>query len=139
VAYDQNGDLFVYGSTGTLVELPRNAGQFEQITLPLRVETPGGIAWDGKYLAIADADNATVYRFTIKGSTAKQVDSFPVDGANIIKQITIDHNRVLVPSDVTHGAGVVSVYHYPAGGERVRTLRNFSQPYAAVVSRGPKS
>jgi DNA-binding beta-propeller fold protein YncE len=142
LTYDDKGNLFVVGIANDdnlkLVELPKGGSALQLITVPQSFKIAGGIAWDGTYIVIADAGTATVYRFTIHGSSAREVDAFPVTGANTIEQLTVDGDRALVPSIVTHGSGVVSLFRYPAGGERIRTLRNFSQPYAAVISRGPK-
>jgi DNA-binding beta-propeller fold protein YncE len=142
LTYDDKGDLFVVGIANDdnlkLVELPKGENALQLITVAQPFKIAGGIAWDGKYIVIADAGTATVYRFTIKDSSAHEVDSFAVQGANTIEQLTVAGGRVLVPSIVIHSSGVVSLFRYPAGGERIRTLRNFSQPYAAVISRGPK-
>jgi hypothetical protein len=75
----------------------------------------------------------------VSGSTATEVDSVPVHGAYAIDQLTIDGDRALVPSHLSQQAGFLNICKYPAGGTRLRTLRNFSQRYAAVISRGPKS
>ncbi|HEY3676099.1 MAG TPA: hypothetical protein VGK84_08925 [Candidatus Tumulicola sp.] len=143
LTYDGKGNLFVVGEDNDdsllVVELPRGGKNLVPITISQRFDATGGIAWDGKYLAIADAGAATIYRFKVTGSTATEVGSLPVRGADTIDQLTVDGNRVIVPSNLTHQAGAVSIYRYPAGGNRLRTLRNFSQPYAAVVSRAPKS
>jgi hypothetical protein len=142
LTYDGKRNLFVVGIANDdnllVVELPNGEHNLQLIDVPQQFSIAGGIAWDGKYLDIADAGKAIIYRFTVNGSSLQEVDSISVNGANTIEQLTVDHNRVLVPSNVTHNAGVVSLYRYPAGGERLRTLRNFSQPYAAVISRGPK-
>ncbi len=142
LTYDDKGNLFVVGIANDdnlkLVELPKGGNALQSIAVAQLFKIAGGIAWDGKYIVIADAGTATVYRFTIKDSSAHEVDSFPVNGANTIRQLTVAGDRVLVPSIVIHSAGVVSLFRYPAGGERIRTLRNFSQPYAAVISLGLK-
>jgi hypothetical protein len=140
LTYDGKRNLFVVGEDNdnalTLVELPRGGNALTPITVTQPFLATGGIAWDGSDLAIADAGSATIYRFKITGSTAKEVGSLSVTGANKIEQLTIEGDRVLVPSYVAQKPGVVSIYRYPAGGDRIRTLRNFSLPYAAVVSRG---
>ncbi len=142
LTYDGKRNLFVVGEDNddalTLVELPRGGNALIPITVTQRFQATGGIAWDGSDLAIADAGAATIYRFKLTGSTAKEVGSLSVAGANTIEQLTVEGNRVLVPSYVAQHPGAVSIYHYPAGGDRIRTLRNFSLPYAAVVSRGSK-
>jgi hypothetical protein len=144
LTYDHKGDLFVVGGHPndgalTLVELPRGGKNLLPITINQSIDATGGIAWDGKYLAIADAGAATIYRFAISGSTAMEVGSVSVHGAYTIHQLTVDGSRAIVPSNLFGQPGFINIYAYPAGGTRVRTLRNFSTPYAAVVSRGPKS
>jgi hypothetical protein len=144
LTYDRKGDLFVVGKYPndgaiSLVELPRGGKNLLPITISQSFDATGGIAWDGKYLAIADAGAATIYRFAISGSTATEVGSVSVHGAYTIYQLTINGSRAIVPSNLFGQPGFINIYAYPGGGTRVRTLRNFSQPYAAVVSRPPKS
>jgi hypothetical protein len=144
LTYDNKGDLFAVGGRPndgavSLVELPRGGKNLVPIQISQHFKATGGIAWDGKYLAMADAGAATIYRFQISGSAATEVGSVAVPGAQTIDQLTIDGNRALVPSHPSQGAGFLNIYRYPAGGIRLRTLRNFSQPYAAVISFGPKT
>jgi hypothetical protein len=144
LTYDNKGDLFVIGKYPndgaiSLVELPRGGKNLLPITIGQSVDATGGIAWDGKYLAIADAGAATIYRFAISGSTATEVGSVSVHGAYTIYQLTIDGSHAIVPSNLFGDPGFINIYAYPAGGTRLRTLRNFSAPYAAVVSRAVKS
>jgi hypothetical protein len=144
VTYDGKGDLFAVGGHPndgalTLVELPHGGKNLLPITINQSIDATGGIAWDGKYLAIADAGAATIYRFSISGSTATEVGSVSVHGAYTIYQLTIDGNRAIVPSNLFGQPGFINIYAYPSGGTRLVTLRNFSTPYAAVVSRPPKT
>ncbi|HXM06490.1 MAG TPA: hypothetical protein VN936_03460, partial [Candidatus Acidoferrum sp.] len=144
LTYDGKGDLFVVGAHPNdgalaLVELPRGGKNLLPIAISQSIDATGGIAWDGKYLAIADAGAATIYRFQISGSTATEVGSVSVHGTYTIHQLTIDGGRAIVPSNLYGNPGFINIYAYPAGETRVRTLRNFSVPYAAVVSRPPKT
>jgi hypothetical protein len=87
------------------------------------------------YLAVGDADEPVIYQFDITGNQGKEVGSTPVsDSAPVIGQFFIARDRVIVPTAPADNGGYVKLYHYPAGGNASRTLSNFSQPVAVVVS-----
>jgi hypothetical protein len=137
-AYDAKGNLFVVGAVVSgqlqLAELPKGRSRFENITLNQSFIYPGGIQRDGKYMAIADAVQAVIYRFAIAGSVGTKVGSTPLDGSNTVGQFFIAGSRVIAPSAPQGSSGYVKVYDYPAGGGAKRTLSNFSSPVAVVVS-----
>ncbi|HEY2554517.1 MAG TPA: hypothetical protein VGI15_04630, partial [Candidatus Cybelea sp.] len=56
--YDDKGDLFVdglgYGSETGFAELPAGGSAFVDIALPETIYLPGGVQWDGQYMAVGD-------------------------------------------------------------------------------------
>jgi hypothetical protein len=139
-AYDHSGDLFVDGSASggklNLAELAKGQKSFSPITIGQTFKIAGALQWTDKYLAIGDY--GAIYRFSIDGDTATEVSStqLTVGEQYFPGQFTIDGARAVVPYNGDDYSGFVNLYRFPAGGTRTRTLRNFSQPYAAVISRG---
>ena len=88
--YDSNGNLFVDGvndsSAFVLAELPKGSGSFTNIDFTQKIEWPGGVQWDGKFIAVGDTDTGTIYRTnaagTVKGSTQ-------LSGSNYVNQFWI--------------------------------------------------
>jgi hypothetical protein len=140
--YDDKGNLFVDGSVSdgrlNLEELPKNEKSFSAINVGQTFLTAGALQWTGKYLAIGDYRE--IYQFSIDGDTATEVSATPLTiGGNYSPgQFTIDGARAIVPYTAQDYAGFVDLYRFPKG-DRTRSLRNFSEPFAAVISRGPKS
>jgi hypothetical protein len=82
-SYDNQGNLFVDGTSGPtsgfqLAELAHGSTKFTNITLDQAISSPGGVQWDGAYLAIADQDalkETVVYQFALNGSVGTEVSS----------------------------------------------------------------
>ncbi|HEY1883266.1 MAG TPA: hypothetical protein VGG51_09545 [Candidatus Cybelea sp.] len=120
--YDGAGNLFVDGSLESsfafgLAELATGSSSLSDVTLSGgAITSPGGIAWDGKYLDIGNAGSGTIYQ---------------TDGASILGSIATnaacqaqfyilrDHKRVIVPDLCNASTGV---YAYPAGGAAIKTV-----------------
>ena len=71
--YDSHGNLFVdasgYSSAFAFAELPRGGSALKNITLSRSVDSPGGVQWDGTFVAIGDVGKGTIYR--TDGATGK--------------------------------------------------------------------
>lgn len=141
-SYDGTGNLFIVGTSlqgaAALYEISPGSKTFKVVTINQAPSKPGGIAWDGTYLDIADSSIGAIDRYQVAGSTATQVDSIPLEATGTIGKFSISGKYLVVPFE-NGSTGFVNVYSYPAGGERLRTLRSFSIPLAAVVSTGSKS
>jgi hypothetical protein len=139
--YDPQGNLFVDGANSSSVfafaELPKGSSTFANISLNAKIEWPGGVQWDGKYVAVGDTDTGTVYRTNgakgvVKGSTQ-------LDGTNYVNQFWIASSagkkrkgaKLVAPSQ---DGGVVGFYEYPTGGSPVTTIA-VQEPFGATVSR----
>ena len=88
--YDSKGNLFVDGvnnsSSFVLAELPKGSSSFTNIDFTQKIEWPGGVQWDGKFIAVGDTDTGTIYRTNaagiVKGSTL-------LSGSNYVNQFWI--------------------------------------------------
>ena len=92
--------------------------------------------WDGKYVAVGDADTAMIYRVSAAG---KIKGSLALTGADYVNQFWIESSASKTRG---HGAtaiapsqdgGVVGYYQYPAGGAAMTTI-SVSEPFGATVS-----
>ncbi len=147
--YDNAGNLFVDGQTYQgffqFAELPKGAKKFKPITLSQTINYPGGVRWDGKYLAVGDQGDypyvdiqPAIYRFTIKGNKGKLVGTTTLTAATREFDFWLQGNKVILPDpqdEAPGGNGAVLVYNYPAGGVLTSQVAG-NIPYGAVVSMG---
>jgi DNA-binding beta-propeller fold protein YncE len=139
--YDAQRNLFVDGVTGSsafaFAELPKGSSTFTNIALNQKIEWPGGVQWDGKYVAVGDTDAAAIYQ--TNGAKGQVKGTTQLDGANYVNQFWIDttgkkkrqHESVVAPSQ---DGGVAGLYNYPAGGSPKATI-TVSEPFGATVSK----
>ena len=142
--YDENGNLFLDGAGqhgSTLAELSNGSSSLVNIKLDfVTIDYPGGVQWDGKYVAVGDqvyygSQAGVIYRIKVKGSVGKPVGetvlSDPSQPVNI-GQFWIQGSRIVGPS-FPASAGI---WHYPAGGPPIRILPGEAPygPIGAVVS-----
>jgi hypothetical protein len=140
-SYDNKGNIFVVGLTNgspgviKLAELPKGGSTFKDIKLDQAFGFPGGLQWDGKYLAAGDSYAKTIYQFTISNGSGKKIGSTPLDGSAGIRQFFIAIGVVINPVMPPGKGGYVKFYKYPAGGTAILTLTdNVSAPTGAAVS-----
>jgi hypothetical protein len=139
-AYDNKGNLFVdqipyHKRKGTYIgELPNGSKTFRNIKLSKSIGAPGGIQWDGKYVAIEDPNANVVYRVLFSGSSGTVVSTVTLGGAKFIAQFWIERRRLIGPDEY----GFVGFWKYPAGGPALKTISGpFSVPVGATVSASP--
>lgn len=142
-AYDDNGDLFVVGNVlpGYVLHVAElhPDGSFQDITLDQNFEGGGAVQWVGKTLDIGDSRAARIYEFAMSGANGTETGNTPLPGLAKLAGFFIHGSTVIAPTgQLVLKPGYVALYRYPGGGERLHTLRNFSDPTAAVVSLGPK-
>ena len=137
--YDDKGNLYVdglYTSSFAFGELPHRKSSFTNITLDTFVYQPGGVQWDGKYVAIGDEDlyNNVIYDFQITGTQGKlaRPGGTPLDGAKLVIQFWIQGKTVIGPNH--GGTGSVMFFKYPSGGSPTKVLHAFSTPVGSTVS-----
>lgn len=131
--YDGRGNLYIDGwdrsANAILVQLPKGRSTFTISKVNKSVQTPSGVQWDGKYVAIGDKGAGLIYRTngtgqvaqTIKLQNGTDVDGFWIQG------------KTLVGPDAQSG-GAVGFWTYPSGGAPARTVSGFYYPIAVTVS-----
>jgi hypothetical protein len=137
--YDSDGDLFVdgtsTGSTFEFAELPSGGTSFETIALDQPIDFPGGVEWDGRYVAIGDQEQPYIYEFAISGSSGTKVGSTPLYDTDDVSQFSIARGRVITPDFLNNE---VQVFKYPAGGSAIKTIPNITTPIGSALSKAKK-
>lgn len=163
--YDDRGDLYVGGdSSGTLCELPHNKSKFRTVQIEygsqkFSIDFPGGIIWDGKYLALGDQEMGGGYETGVYQAEVLHSGNLKIVGKtelsdNCYSDYTDDMNPFIVGkknTPVNHVQGTefvgpnlwcydagsprVDYWKYPAGGMPYTYLANPpGEPYGAAVS-----
>lgn len=134
--YDASGNLFADGwdryGKFIVTELPKGDSSLKLFYPGKSVTHPGGVQWDGKYLAVGNQDAGLIYRTTKTGTIASTVT---LKGGTNVEQFWLDGSTLIGP--IAASPGVVGFWHYPAGGASTKTLAGFSYPIAATVSTAP--
>lgn len=131
--YDDKGNLFVGGyfrggnTAGHiyLAELPSGAGDFSRVYVRLALKVISGIQWDGKYLAISDAEH-TIYR-TANG---KVVGKTKVEGG-FLGSFWIHDGELVAIQGYPQRA---NLWSYPRGGKVTESFTLRFQPNAVTIS-----
>jgi hypothetical protein len=134
--YDGAGNLFVDGqgpSSGpfAFAELPKGGTKLKDITLDQPIAFGGGVQWDGKYVAVGDQSNNTIYRFAISGRSGTKAGKTVLRGATQIFQFWIQGSKVIGAD--AYG-GDVGKWQYPAGGRPVKVIGGLYAPLGVTVS-----
>ena len=140
-SYDGSGNLFVDGldSGGNFAffELPAGSGKLVRITLNQTIVFPGGVQWDGRYLAIGDqaygkAHESAVYRVSVSGSSGTVKGTTVLLRSCDVLQFAVAGSALVAPDGCKDN---VKFYKYPAGGAPSKqTLLGFEYPVAALVA-----
>jgi hypothetical protein len=138
--YDAHGNLFVDGTMpGTFAfafaELPKGGKSLQNITLNQTIGGPGGVQWDGKYVAIADQEAPVIYQFTVTGSSGTEEGQTQTQGSSDVVQFFIKGNKVVGPNATS---GQVMYWAYPAGGEQKKIISGFEVPIGTAISAPTK-
>jgi hypothetical protein len=149
--YDDKGNLFVDGETEGSVfglgELAKNGKTLAFVTVDETIYLPGGVQWDGRYLAVGDQVavkrnfTSTIYRFAISGSTGTEVSAMVLTGSSQVAQFWIprvdsghehrDGTRLIAPNQ--DGADTL-IWDYPLGTAPISTIAGETDPIGATVS-----
>ena len=134
--YDPAGNLFADGFTGdrsgfALVELPKGSSKFQKIKTSNRVQFPGSVQWDGKYLVVTDQLANAMYQYTVSGTTATLQGTVSLNGSSDCAQTWIGKGVVICGD----AGGSGEIYKYPAGGSPVVVLTgNFDTPLGTTAA-----
>jgi hypothetical protein len=138
--YDPKGNLYVDGQayapeTFELAELPHGSNTFTNITLNQTINWPGGVQWDGKYVAVGDQAARAIYQFTISGSNGTVEGTTNLNHATDVHQFWIQ-GRVVIGGN--HSLNNVQYWPYPAGGNPTKTItKGVGGPVGMTVSLAP--
>ncbi|HEY2474081.1 MAG TPA: hypothetical protein VGI19_04695 [Candidatus Cybelea sp.] len=139
--YDPNGNLFVDGEKAGYVdfqfgELAAGGMRYREIALNQPISLAGGVAWDGRAVAVGDVYRAAIYQFSVAGARGKRVGSTPLTGTAAAWQFEVDGGRVVVPN-YDSGASEILSYDYPAGGAAIKAFGAgiVVDPVGATISR----
>jgi hypothetical protein len=131
--YDNDGNLFVdgndRGAAPIFLELPKGKSGFRVMKLNKTVDTPSGVQWDGKYVAVGDKGAGLIYRVDANGKVAQTIK---LRGADDIDQFWLQGATLIGPND--HGGGPVGFWNYPKGGSPAHILRGPLEPLGVTVS-----
>ncbi len=146
--YDDKGNLFVdgadYGSYNTqFAELAYGSSKLNSIKLDQTIGYPGGVMWDGKYLAVQDTYTRTVYRFKMAGSKGTSVGSVNFKGNNtsLLTQFWLDGNAILMPyGALPRAVRKVGYWPYPKGGPATQSfgVKNSNELVGITISVAKK-
>ena len=129
--YDTKGNLYVdgvnNGTTATeFAELPAGGSTLATVTLNQSIGFPGGVQWDGKYVALQDVTNDVLYRFKISGSTGTVTSKVQFSGqhSELLSQFWLQGSTIIVPDgSLYRQAHQVGFWAYPAGGAPTKRVR----------------
>jgi hypothetical protein len=137
--YDPSSNLFAdcadsMGVIGGLYELPKNDNAFKRLDLNQDIEFPGGVQWDGKYLAVGDQDSVpnAIYRFKCAGSTCTKAGTVSLKGAIDCVEAWIDRDIVVCDDFAT---GDAYVWRYPSGGSAFESITGAGNAIGSVIIR----
>lgn len=139
-SYDASGNLFIdgaydYGQGFELAELPKGKHVFEDLDYTKQPNSAGGIAWDGKYLAILDPSAGEIYQFSVANKLATLEGTTALQGTSYLANLAIDGSTVLIPNQFNSGSNVL-FYSYPAGGSPTKTLSDgVFYPFSVTISK----
>lgn len=129
--YDDKGNLFIDGwdrsANPIFLEMPKGKKSFN-IT-KFAITTPGGVEWDGKYVAVSDRGTGKIVRTNASGDIKETVK---LRGGGAVDQFWIQGSTLIGPNAAVNGT--VPFWHYPGGGTPTSTLKGLTYPIGAVVS-----
>ena len=151
-AYDADGNLFVDGESSksggfALSELPRGGSTFSNIAVDQNIGGPGGLQWDGTYLALEDGDVPdAIYQVAVSGSTGRVVNTVTLGGPidePVGSQFWIGSGKVIMRYEIKKeefSPRRIGVWKYPGGGAPLKTRKPFRADHLwdVTVSVAPK-
>ncbi|HET6276788.1 MAG TPA: hypothetical protein VFE16_12730 [Candidatus Cybelea sp.] len=136
--YDDKGNLFVDGSDDVpsepfaFLELAHGAKSLRAITLDYDFDTGGGVAWDGRHLAVAESSTSSVQRFAVQRKIGRHAGSTPLRTCRFVTQFFVDGDTIVATS--FHGKSV-AFWKYPAGGPPIKRIGGFGEPFGVTLSK----
>lgn len=134
--YDETGNLFAdagadINSDYGLTELPAGGTTMSDISLDQTIYYPGGVQWDGNYVAVGDTAANAIYQFSISGSSGSLANTTRLRGASDVLQFWIARGIV---AGANAGSATVKYWKYPSGGKSTQAINGLTDPVGVVVS-----
>lgn len=136
--YDSSGNLYINGyTTSSNIRydvLAAGSAKFANLTIDREIYEPGGIQWDGRYLAIGDQYTKLIYQFNIVGDVGTEVGSTSLGGLKYeLNQFWIEGSNIVA---VSSEDGKVGIWKYPKGGRALKIIhqRHYGPLGVAVSS-----
>jgi hypothetical protein len=130
----QKGNVFLDGLSASggfsYGILPKGQSGIGGLDLKVGISYPGGIQWDGKYVAVGDAKGAVIYQTSLTDI----IGSTPLIGAFEVFHFFIK-GKTVVAADVGRQLGAVEFYNYPAGGSALKTITGLGRPIGVAISQ----
>lgn len=137
--YDDSGNLWVVGEDGTadFAELPSGSSKFQILTLPFA--NPGGIKWDGTYLAIGSQfnDSGVIKRVSVSGTKVEVVQTVPVLWKKKKHSIALRYFVISPKRLVGAFSNEVGFWAYPQGGNPQKIFRGYTAAEGVALSVPP--
>jgi hypothetical protein len=146
-AYDDQGNLFFDGFPGgsdfslVLGEVARGSDSVTRIRLDKRIAFPGGVQWDGAYIAVETGGfeskgRPRIYRVQVSGSSGTVVGAvYPSDPALYYAAVFCIDGRTMVSMAGSKG-GRIELWPYPAGGKSTKFIGRFKGVRGMAISAG---
>ncbi len=123
-SFDANGNVLVDGADvnsyhALFGKLRNGATRVTTVTLDQAIGYPGGVQWDGTYMAVQDTMSRILYRFDITGAHGKSAGSvrFKTDRSTLLHGFWIAGHTIVMPYGTTpRRVRMVGRWPYPAGG-----------------------
>jgi hypothetical protein len=143
-SYDDSGNLFLAGSTGSeskLVELPAGSNKFVEITLNKPIADSGFMQWDGKDIALENDSGGSpdqriiVDRISVAGSKGTIISKISFKyWPRVYAPFWIGGGQIIAPESA---GDTIGIWDYPRGGPP-RTTFDITRPaYTLTVSTVP--
>jgi hypothetical protein len=148
-AYDDGGNLFFDGYPGgsdtwlVFGELARGSNAVAKVRIDKRVYWPGGVQWDGKYIAVETGGAfrflpGRIYRVETSGSVGKVIGVvYPTDPTLYfdefdVAQFCLDGHKMV--SMAGPKGGRIELWRYPAGGSGTQFIGRFNSVRGMTIS-----
>jgi hypothetical protein len=123
-SFDDQGNVLVDGadtnSYHTLFgKWRKSSTAITTVTFDKAIGYPGGVQWDGTYMAVQDTMSRVLYRFKIVGShgTSAGAVRFKADRSTLLHGFWIQGHTIVMPyGTVSRLVRLVGRWPYPAGG-----------------------
>jgi hypothetical protein len=125
LGYDDQGNLFLNGTykkRPAFAELLKGAQAFSQLSVDEKFGKPGGLQWNGQYLALGDSSNHVVYQMSVaSGHATTQSTTHFHNWKPKFKEIVpfaIQDGVIVLPYSATN----TGYFNFPQGGQAIAKI-----------------